>query len=427
MSQTLAPTRSSSSRFASISVSGLRVGVTLRSPIYDDRQEQDVLLLASGTVLTESLLSRLQSRGVSRVRVHHSELSRLIRPGGPGAQQRVASPIRHVEPELERTGESCWGRSPKSLVNKVQQHGKTGYESSRMGKFVASYRQSVKQIETLFEGLAAGDVRDATKMAAISSESLVEITEDLDLFVAMGMQPDSDKYPCKHSLQTGMLALSIGTVLGLTSEELIELGIGCLVHDAGMLHINQSVFQSEKVLGRLEFLEITKHPILTFDLMRDVKDVPAGSRMVAYQMHERCNGSGYPRQRQASQIHHLAKIAAVADVFLALISPRPHRPGMLPYHAMEQIIHGARQGSYDPAVVRGLLQTVSLFPIGSYVQLSDGRVGKVIRAGGESYTQPVVEVWWPEQPELQFETVDLRNETDLQITRALAELPQCEG
>ncbi len=424
MPQTQVPSRSHSSRFASISVSGLRVGVTLRSPIYDDREESNVLLLASGTTITASLLNRLRSRGVSRVRVLRSELGRVTALAGHGAKKRATSPPRPIQPEVERTADSRWTRSPRSLMNKVRQHGTTNYESARTQKFAANYRQSVTQIETLFDGLATGDVGDAAKMTAISSESLVKITEDLDLFVAMGLQPASDKYPCKHSLQTGMLALSVGTILGLRAEELIELGIGCLVHDAGMLRINQNLFHSEKVLGQIEFLEITKHSTMTYDLMCGVKDVPTGSRMVAYQMHERCDGSGYPRGRQGSQIHPLAKIAAVADVFVALISPRPHRPGLLPYHAMEQIVHGARQGLYDPAVVRGLLYTVSLFPIGSYVELNDGQVGKVVRANGESYTQPVVEAWRSGLPELRPETIDLRDETEVQIVRALTETPQ---
>ena len=115
--------------------------------------------------------------------------------------------------------------------------------------------------------------------------------------------------------------------------------------------------------------------------------------MVAYQMHERANGSGYPRGRTIEQTHPLARIAAVADSFTALVSARPHRAGMLPYFAVEKLVRDTAKGLFDPQAVRGLLQAVSLFPIGSYVELNDGYVGRVIRSNAFDYTKPIVEAW----------------------------------
>ena len=70
---------------------------------------------------------------------------------------------------------------------------------------------------------------------------------------------------------------------------------------------------------------------------------------------------------------------------MALVSPRPHRPALLPYHAITKMLLDVKEGLFDSTVVRGLLHTVSLFPIGSFVELSDGRVGKTIF--GRSYTR----------------------------------------
>jgi HD-GYP domain-containing protein (c-di-GMP phosphodiesterase class II) len=203
---------------------------------------------------------------------------------------------------------------------------------------------------------------------------------------------------------------------------LVELGIGCLMHDEGMLQVEAQILRSDKVLDRVQFLEITKHPAVTFDMLKDLKNVPSSARLVAYQMHERLNGTGYPRQRHACQIHPFSKIAAVADVFVALISPRPHRPGMLPYHAVEELIRGARNGLFDGSVVRALLHTVSLFPIGSCVEMNDGRVGRVVRANGKAYTRPVVELWAPEVVQPQVDIVDLAAASELAIVRPVAEV-----
>ena len=72
------------------------------------------------------------------------------------------------------------------------------------------------------------------------------------------------------------------------------------------------------------------------------------SRIVAYQIHERCDGSGYPRGMVGDDLHVLSKIAAVADAYVGLVSNRWHRKALMPYYAMEKMLHSIPQGLFDP-------------------------------------------------------------------------------
>jgi HD-GYP domain-containing protein (c-di-GMP phosphodiesterase class II) len=143
------------------------------------------------------------------------------------------------------------------------------------------------------------------------------------------------------------------------------------------------------------------------------------AKVVAYQIHERCNGSGYPRGTNGDQLHVLSKIAAVADAYVALLSNRWHRPGMVPYYAMEKMLKDIPTGLFDPKAVRGLLQAVSLFPLGSFVETDDGRIGRVVRATGETYMQPIIEFWNQKHRQYEPDLVNLTEETDIKIKRAL--------
>lgn len=195
-----------------------------------------------------------------------------------------------------------------------------------------------------------------------------------------------------------------------------------MVHDAGMLHVDEKLYNSPDVLDPIAFLDITKHVVISTDLLfKKMERVPVGVRMVVYQMHERCDGSGYPRGWTAERIHPLAKISAVADAYVALVSPRPHRHAMLPYFAMEKMLEDVKTGLYDPTVVRALLHTISLFPIGSYCELNDGRVAKVFRSNGLAYDQPIVEAW--QRPNLSVEpmVVDLTEE-EVKVGKPLTSL-----
>jgi hypothetical protein len=65
---------------------------------------------------------------------------------------------------------------------------------------------------------------------------------------------------------------------------------------------------------------------------------------------------------------------------------------MLPYEAVRMILFETARNRFDRAVVRAFLDSLSLFPIGSLVEFSDGRRGRVIRAVPDHHTRPVVEM-----------------------------------
>ncbi|HRX80471.1 MAG TPA: hypothetical protein P5307_15485, partial [Pirellulaceae bacterium] len=79
-----------------------------------------------------------------------------------------------------------------------------------------------------------------------------------------------------------------------------------------------------------------------------------------------------------------------ADAYIAMTTSRPHRPPMMPYAAVKQLLRMAQLGQADVQAVRALLHVLSLFPIGSYVAISDGSVAKVMRSNRRDYTKPIV-------------------------------------
>ncbi len=230
------------------------------------------------------------------------------------------------------------------------------------------------------------------KLKSLSVDSCEMMLEDLDLYVKLAIDRRDDSEAYGHSLRTSQLAMAIAAVLGKSCENISDLGVGCLIARAGQTEYAKQLTQSERPLTENEWLEIQKTPNRTFDLMEKCPDVPVGARQVAYQMFERWDGSGYPRGRSGTQIHPLSRIAAVADVYVALTSGRAHRPPFSPYQAIEIILADTRKGLYDPQTVRGLLQTVCLYPVGSRVRLNDNSEATVLRTKPQSYDRPIVQI-----------------------------------
>ena len=183
-------------------------------------------------------------------------------------------------------------------------------------RFVESFDRSAAQVAEFFQQVPAGNNVNLANLETVAQQGLMRAAEDPDLFVTLGMSVPSGAYPGRHSVHVAMVAMSIGATMGYDTLALLEMALGCLIHDLGMLRIDRINYHEGRVLGSADFREIAKHPMYTLELLRHQHDnLPYGTRMVAYQMHERCNGSGYPRGRRADQIHDLAKIAMRGRVY----------------------------------------------------------------------------------------------------------------
>jgi HD-GYP domain-containing protein (c-di-GMP phosphodiesterase class II) len=385
----------------------LHAGVKLVSPVFD---REGRLLLGSDIEVTQDFLVQLHKRGVCNVVVEEQDWLRLSAFESKGKCNK-ALPDHSLHISAQRSaatdalddtiGESYAGEivaSENPFSEQVQLQGTSRYDQDNMDRLFDHHQQAVHQVEDLLGQLAEGQSVAAEALQKISRDMVLQAAEDMDLFVCMGINPLDDKSLVAHSANVATFAIGLGATLGLDEQSLCDLGAGCLVHDAGMKYVDEKVYMAPHALNPIEFLDITRHPIIAADLLYErMQWIPVAVRMIVYQLHERCDGSGYPRGWKADQIHPLAKIAAVADAYVALVSPRPHRRALLPYFAIKKMLENVHAGLYDATVVRGLLHTVSLFPIGSFCQLSDDRLAKVIRTNGPAYDRPIVEAWhWPE-------------------------------
>jgi len=339
-----------------------------------------------------------------------------------GAATSVETPLsRGVDEEVERSSTLHADPQGTPFVRGLEPKGAAPYDRKSARELVEVTNKRIDALDRIFQSLGPRDAVDPRLTQAVTSDALHRAADDLDVFALVGVNPVRDSYPTRHAYQVAMLAMAIGAQLKWNQSALVDLGIGCLVHDAGMLRVEERVFGHARQLDDAKFAAIARHPIYTLDMLgRNADRFPQISRLVAFQMHERPNGSGYPRGRSGGKIHRLAKVAAVADVYVALASPRPHRPALQPYQVMEHLLFGVHDGLFDSQAVRGLLHAVSLFPIGSRVKLSDGRQARVLRANGAEYLRPVVELISDKEGD-KPEIIDLSQESSLSIVRPAAE------
>ena len=152
-----------------------------------------------------------------------------------------------------------------------------------------------------------------------------------------------DTYIFTHSLNVALYSLAVGMELKLPRNQLEDIGLGALMHDIGKVSMPKEILLKPGKLTDEEFTIIKIHSTEEgFDLLRNTHTVPLLVAHCAFQHHESLDGSGYPRGIKEKDIHHYAKIIAVADVFDAVTSAMGITgSAMLPHEGLGIILCGS--------------------------------------------------------------------------------------
>ena len=162
-----------------------------------------------------------------------------------------------------------------------------------------------------------------------------------------------DPYTIEHQERVGTLASAIGAAMHLNAERCEGLRIAGLVHDVGKIEIAGEILNKPGSLSPIEFELVKTHSRSGYEILREI-DFPWPVAEIAYQHHERVDGSGYPRGLKGSEILLEARILAVADVVESMVSHRPYRPALGIDAAKKEIV--SQKGVfYDPEVVDACL------------------------------------------------------------------------
>jgi len=327
------------------SIQTLREGARLARPLYD---EKGVVLVNAGVELTSYLINRLQRMGITTLYIEDGRTDDIV----------VADVIS------DQTRQEALHTVHQSLATL------TTHES-----FPRAFQQAAigRKIRDLFDQI------------------LGEMRSNRNLLLNVNNIYAQDGMLYHHSVNVSVMTLAIGIAHGLTDKQLLDLGVGTMLHDVGKLQLPTEVLNKPGRLTDDEFTMIKKHTTYGYDILRLQDDISAVSAHIALQHHERVDGTGYPRGLTGAQMHPYAKMTAVADVFEALTANRVYRRGHLPHEALELLL-GSCGTQFDTEMVNLFLQTVAIYPMGMTVTLNSGEEG-VISAVHRSHPQrPTVRV-----------------------------------
>jgi HD-GYP domain-containing protein (c-di-GMP phosphodiesterase class II) len=205
-----------------------------------------------------------------------------------------------------------------------------------------------------------------------------------------------ENFNALHCVRTAIVAIIIGNYFKYPVYKAIELGIAALVHEIGMVKLPPEIANSKTKLSKTEWEQLYTHTTLGYEILKS-KNFPLAVSVPALEHHERENGTGYPR-KLTTGVSEYSKIIAVACSYAAITENRPHRDARAGYEGVTDLLRN--QGKqYDDTIVRALVFSLSIYPIGQFVELSNGCKGQVIDTDIEDPRYPIVQIFGEQTPD----------------------------
>ena len=160
-------------------------------------------------------------------------------------------------------------------------------------------------------------------------ETLAKLETSLEgmIHVIAHIVETRDPYTAGHQKRVGLLARAIAVEMGLSDDRVKGIYMGGIIHDVGKIAVPSEILSKPSRLTDIEFQLIKSHAQVGYDILSKI-DFPWPIAEMAYQHHERFDGSGYPRGLSGEDILVEARILSVSDVVEAMASHRPYRAGL---------------------------------------------------------------------------------------------------
>lgn len=223
--------------------------------------------------------------------------------------------------------------------------------------------------------------------------------------------------PTAHALNVAVISMLMGRVFGFSEAEMLDIGIGALLHDAGKLELPERARHADAQAPEADQTLYREH------VARGVAQgkrmgLSAGALLVIGQHHEMADGSGFPLKLNLDRMTAAARIVALVNRYDNLCDPAQAAHALTPHEALS-LIFAQTRSKFDVSMLNAFIRMMGVYPPGSVVQLTDDRYAIVTNVNSTRPLKPRVIVFDPAVPPDEALHLNLEFHADLGIRRSL--------
>jgi len=292
-------------------------------------------------------------------------------------------------------------------VKPVNYENKTEFDSE-----LDTARENHKALTSTAKGVVDDVLKNKTLELSTLRKAVNPMVESIlrnsDAYSWLAMMKTRDSYTYNHSVSASIWAVVLGRRLGLPVNNLKSLAMGALLFDIGKIKLPKKLIDNPRKYNRTEFKLVKTHVEHSLDIVQSIKGIDDNVLEMIATHHERHNGDGYPKGIRGYEIPLFGKIAGIVDCYDALISERVFASAIPPHDAIRKLYDWSNI-DFQQELVEQFIQVVGIYPVGTLVELSDGRVGVIVAQHKARRLRPKVMLILNQdkKPYSKFDVIDL--------------------
>lgn len=286
------------------------------------------------------------------------------------------------------------------------------------------FAETVRALRAATELSASDPLRAGESTTALARELVPKLLGARELNIRL-LAESAGERSATHAVNVALIALLMGRNFGLPEAELVELGVGAMLHDVGKLDLPSRLRWRDDGFNGVELERWREHVELGVERARAMGLGDTVLTIVA-QHHEQADGSGFPQRLNVDRMSAAARIVALVDRFDSLCNPLRPGDALTPHEALSQMF-AKSQHQFDTTMLSAFIRMMGIYPPGSAVQLTDGRYALVVSVNSTRPLKPWLQVYdAAASDEDESPLLDLQQMPGLGIRRSLKpmELPR---
>lgn len=257
-------------------------------------------------------------------------------------------------------------------------------------KIVAERAQ--KAVSSVFADARLGKTPSLRKVEPLVQDIYASVQRNPQALSGLMRCKLNNEFVYRHALAVSALMVSVARKMGLSPDEVREAGLAGLFLDIGTNHLPKDAAAPNGDYSNAGPAIWRQHVLLGEKTLQEAGNFPEGVVRACLQHHERMDGSGFPHGLKGPEISLIGRISAICDTFDYLLVGASGTPPLDPAEAVRQLRDMG--DAFDPEVLRNFIESVGIYPIGSFVRLRSERLAMVVDVDREEVDKPTVRTFY---------------------------------
>lgn len=368
---------------------------------------------SSFRISTDKQLSTIRNLGVNEVHWDPANSLSVL------THEPESEPERHAPEAAPLPAEPLTPERLQAEAAAAERRARLQAQRSALAASEKQFAEATRQYAAVLDQ-AHRDPQAAAQGAEALTRGFADIMKAKDLCVRVLAGRDGDKL-ASHSVNVTILSMLMGHTFGWSEAEMMDLGMGALMHDIGKLELPSRLTKRLPSFTAAEARLYEEHVNYGVALGRKM-GLSNGALSVVAEHHELGDHSGFPKGIGTNRMTAAARVVALVNRYDNLCNPPNSTEQVTPHDAISRLF-ALGKDKFDVTIMAAFIKLMGVYPAGSTVQLTDKRYAMVMAVNSSPHStrslKPTVLVYDPGVPRDEALMLDLESDRDLGILRGV--------